>query len=179
MSQIIKSVASTPSVPTAFVTDSGTVIPSANTVNVNGGSTSANSNNGIQVIANPTGSNNEVIQLTNRFQGTTTTVGAVTNTVITFPLGATPGTYFFEFLVSGFNASGPAGAGYQTYTTIRTSGSAGHVIGDTDSITHEDASLLLTTANATVSGNNMIFQVGGVAGLTIDWNVVGSYILVT
>lgn len=40
-----------PDVPTAFVTDSGTVIPSFNVVNVNGGP-------GIEVIANPNGSNN-------------------------------------------------------------------------------------------------------------------------
>lgn len=60
MSQIIKSVTAgslPPSVPTSFVTDIGTVIPSANTVNVNGGP-------GVQVIANPNGSNNMEILLT-------------------------------------------------------------------------------------------------------------------
>ena len=46
-----------PSVPTSFVTDSGTVIPAANIVNINGG-------NGIQVVANPNGSNNILINLT-------------------------------------------------------------------------------------------------------------------
>lgn len=46
-----------PSVPTSFVTDSGTVVPSGNIVNVNGGP-------GIQVIANTSGSNNMVINLT-------------------------------------------------------------------------------------------------------------------
>jgi hypothetical protein len=46
-----------PTVPTSFVTDSGTVIPAAHVVNVNGGS-------GVQVIANPDGSNNMVIRLT-------------------------------------------------------------------------------------------------------------------
>lgn len=60
MSQFYQGVSSgslPPSVPTSFVTDSGTVIPSSNTVNVNG-------SDGVQVIANPNGSNNMVIKLT-------------------------------------------------------------------------------------------------------------------
>jgi hypothetical protein len=59
MSQVIKNLASgpvPPSVPTSFVTDSGTVIPAANIVNVNG-------TNGVTVSANPNGSNNMVISL--------------------------------------------------------------------------------------------------------------------
>ena len=47
-----------PVVPTSFVTDLGTVIPAANIVNVNGG-------NGVQVVANPNGSNNMVINVIN------------------------------------------------------------------------------------------------------------------
>jgi hypothetical protein len=47
-----------PSVPTSFVTDNGTVIPAANIVNISGGP-------GIEVVANPTGSNNLVINQTN------------------------------------------------------------------------------------------------------------------
>lgn len=180
MSQIIKTLTSggpiPPIIPTSFVTDSGTVIPAANVVNINGGSTTANNSNGIQVIANPNGSNNEVVQLTNRFNGTATTIGATTADVITFPLGIVPATYFFNFTTAVFNASTPAGAGYDTYTTVMTDGVTATIIGDTDAITHESPALVATTAQVEVSGNNAIFRVGGVGGLTINWVIVGNYV---
>jgi hypothetical protein len=183
MSQIYKSLSSSGpipgNIPTSFVTDNGTVIPSGNSANINGGSTTSNNNNGITVIANTTGSNNEVVQLTNRFQGSTTTVGATTSNAITFILPAIPATYFFNYAVAAFNASTPAGAGYETYTTVRTNGTTATIIGDTDAIVHEDSALNATTAQVAVSGNTVLFQVGGVTGLTIDWNVVGTYIVAT
>lgn len=46
-----------PSVPTSFVTDNGTAIPASHVININGGP-------GIEVIANLTGSNNILIELT-------------------------------------------------------------------------------------------------------------------
>lgn len=61
MSQVIKNLASgpvPPSVATSYVTDSGTAIPSANVLNVNGG-------NGITTSANPNGSNNLLITVIN------------------------------------------------------------------------------------------------------------------
>ena len=45
-----------PEVPTSFVTDSGTVVAALNIINVNG-------DPGVQVIANPNGSNNMLIKL--------------------------------------------------------------------------------------------------------------------
>jgi len=60
MSQFYQGVVSgslPPSVPTSFVTDSGTVIPAGNIVNVTGGP-------GVEVIADPNGSNNMVINIT-------------------------------------------------------------------------------------------------------------------
>lgn len=60
MSQFFQSISDSnlpPDVPTSFVTDSGTVIPDSHIVNVNG-------DIGITVIANPNGSNNMLIQLT-------------------------------------------------------------------------------------------------------------------
>lgn len=60
MSQFFQGVTSgslPPSVPTSFITDSGTVVPAGNIVNVTGG-------DGVEVIASPNGSNNMVINLT-------------------------------------------------------------------------------------------------------------------
>jgi hypothetical protein len=169
-----------PSVPTEFVADDSTIaVPAGNILNVLSRDNGINNLNGIQTTANPNLSNNLYVQLTNRVHGTTTTVGAVTSNAITFPLGATPGTFFLTFTVAVFNASTPAGAGYETYTTIRTDGTTATVIGDTDSITHEDPVLVASNAQVVVSGNNVIFQVTGVAGLSVDWTVVGTYLEAT
>lgn len=168
-----------PSVATSYVTDDGTAVPSGNVLIVDGKTSTENNSNGIITKGGVvgTGTSNEVdIVLTNRFSASTSTVGAVTSDVITFPLGATPATYFLIVHVAVFNPSGPAGAGYETYTTVRTDGSAATIIDATDSITQEDASLIATTAEFVVSANNAIFRVGGVAGLTIDWVVVGTYV---
>lgn len=62
MSQITKTLTSgspiPPIIPTSFVTDSGTAIPAANIINVNGGT-------GVTVSANPNLSNNIIITLSN------------------------------------------------------------------------------------------------------------------
>ncbi len=156
----------------------GPVSPTANNINVIGGSSTVNNPLGFTVIGTPATST-ETFTLTNRFHNSATTIGATTADIITFALGATPGCFFFNFGVSVFNASTPAGAGYETYTTVRTDGATATIIGDTDSITHEDAALITTIAQVVVSGNNVIFRVTGVAGLTIDWQLVGNYIEAT
>lgn len=168
-----------PEVATNYITDvNSPAVPSLNTLNVFGGTVTTDNPKGIQTDGS-SGSNTLTVELTNRIQGTATTVGASTTNVVTFPLGATPGTYFFNVTVAAFEPSTPAGAGYDTFTTIRTDGSAGTIIGDTDSIVHEDAALVATNAEFVVSTNSAIFQVTGVAGLTIDWVIVGTYIKVT
>lgn len=127
MSQFfVSSVSSTPQVPTSFVTDNGTVIPAGNVVNVNGGS-------GVQVIANPNGSNNMVInlteiapgyvQVTGVFGGTTYTVGATdyfiscdtTGGVVTIKLPNVP-TSSRQFIVK--DRTGNAAANNIIITTV-------------------------------------------------------------
>lgn len=175
MSQFYQGVTSgslPPSVPTSFVTDSGTVIPAGNVVNINAGTSTSNNPNGLSVIANPTGSNNEVVQLTNRAVGSVTTVGAVSSPVITLPLGATPGTYTFDIVIAGFATAGPGsplGAGFTIVGAVRTTGAAAVVI-PTQSLDHfEEGALSASSSVIAVSGNNVLVNVTGVSGFTIDW----------
>lgn len=105
----------------------------------------------------------------NPYEGTGQTIGAVTANLITIPLGATPTTYSIECRVAGFESTTPAGATYLLVAGFRTTGIAATLIGTVDRTTNEDAALLLCNANMIASGNNVIIQVTGVAGLTINW----------
>lgn len=60
-----------PTVPTSFVTDDGTAIPVANILNVNG-------DTGVTVSANPNGSNNVLISITNVADNYVNVVGPTT-----------------------------------------------------------------------------------------------------
>ena len=162
-----------PDVPTSFVTDSGTAVPALNILNVLGNDSTANNANGIST----TGSGNTVtVVLSNRLQGTVTTVGAVTGDAITFSLGATPGAYKFVFSIVGFNSATPAGAGYDIDAAARTTGAAATVISTPDGDEDEDAAFIAADWDIIASGNNIIVRMTGVAGLTINWSVVGYYV---
>lgn len=189
MSQIYKTLTSggpiPPNIPTSFVTDSGTVVPAANVVNINGGTSTVNNSNGIKVIANPNGSNNEVIQLTNRATGSVTTTGAISANVITLALGAVPGVYTFDISVAGFANAGigsPLGCGFTIVGSVRTTGAAAILI-PTQVVDHFEEGTLGTAPQVTsvlsVSGNNALVTVtgksDGVAGFVIDWVATLTY----
>ena len=168
-----------PNVPTSFVTDSGTVIPAANVVNINGGSTPNNVANGIQVIANPTGSNNEVVQLTNRITGSATTTDGTTPMILySFPLGAVAGTYLFTQNVVAYNKTAGLGAVYVGFRGIRTNGGAGFLINSNIALEGEEGLFSLAEVVNGIAGNNATLTVTGLAGQTIDWYTVTTYILV-
>lgn len=179
MSQIIKSISSVPippTIPTSFVTNSGTAVPAANILNDVGGSSTLNNNNGIRT----TGSGNTVTtSLTNRITGSGTTVGAVTADIATFSLGATPGAYNFELKIIAYTTTGPAASGFTILGTMRTSGISATLVSTPDETPVEDISLIACDVDMIASGNNLIVRVLGVAGLTINWRLLATYIFVS
>lgn len=192
MSQIYKAVTAgslPPSVPTSFVTDvNSPSIPIANVENIFGGTSTVNNTNGIRTDGS-SGSNTITIQLTNRAVGSVITTGAVTSSVITLPLGATPGVYTFEIVVSGFAKTGigtPLGCGFTIVGSVRTTGASAILI-PTQVVDHFEEGALGTPSQVTavlaVSGNNALVNVtgksDGAAGFVIDWQASLTYTLAT
>lgn len=168
-----------PSVATSYVTDTNSpAIPAANILNVLGNDTTQNNVSGIRTDGS-SGGNTLTVQLTNRLQGTGTTIGATTADLVTFSLGATPGSYNFELKVVGFDAVTPSATGFTVIGTMRTTGAAATLVGTPDETVVEDIAMLTCDVDMVVSGNNLIIRTTGVAGLTIDWNTVATYVFVS
>ena len=159
----------------------GPVPPTANNINQVGGTSSINDPNGITVIGSP-GTSTLTFTLTNRISGNAVSVGAVTTSVITFPLSATPGTYTFDVSIAGFAIAGvgvPLGAGYTIVGAVRSDGATATLLPSEAIDSFEEGALAGNAASLAVSGNSVLIQVSGVAGYTIDWNGVGSYVFVS
>jgi hypothetical protein len=174
-------VSSSPAVPTSFVTQDGTAVPVANVLIINGLDSTENNANGIITKGGVvgTGTANEVdVVITNRLQGSGSTVGAVTTQIATMPLGATPGNYAFQVYASGYTTTGPAGTAYSIVSSIRTNGATATLIATSDETFVEDASLAASDLQVDVSGNNVVINATGIVGITIDWNVVCTYIFI-
>lgn len=166
-----------PSVPTSFVTDDGTAVPAANILNVNGVDSTENNANGILTRANPNASNNLEIIISNRLQGTGTTVGATTSPIITF----TPtviGTYAVEARVAAYNTTSSLGAGYSMFAAIRFDGVNSNLTGTPDRIVNEEGTMTNANCTITVSGANILINGVGYAAQTINWSAVALYTFV-
>ena len=181
-----------PNVPTTFTADAGSAVPAANILIITADDITGNNQSGIQSVAGagqtggdgmPLAANELQVQLTNRIQGSGSTVGAATADLITFDLGATPGVYTFDVRVSAFESTTPAGAGYSLFYAFRTTGAAATLIDNTDRINHEEAAITGANALAVASGNNVVIRVTGVsdggAGYNINWNADGYYTFVS
>ncbi len=178
MSQVIKNLASgpvPPAVATSFVTDvNSPAIPDLNILNVPGGTTTANVANGIRTDGS-SGSNTLTIQLTNRLAGAVVTTNATPTTLLTFPLGVAAGSYFFTVTMSAYDRTDTATGGYEVYGTFRTDGVTAVLVGDSDSIVHEDPALVAVDFEFVASANNALFQVTGIAAKTISWVALLTY----
>jgi hypothetical protein len=110
---------------------------------------------------------------------TTTTIGAVTNTLITIPI---PDNSTIEIIVrfSGFESTGPNGFGGYLQGVVRKGApTTGFVIGSNVASFYSDVPL--ATANGTLtidgSGDNALFSAVGVGGFTIDWTASATKVI--
>lgn len=178
MSQIfIPAASSSPKIPTSFVTDSGTAVAAANILNVPGATSTNNNLNGITTR----GSGNTLdVVLTNRITGTaTTTDGTTVTNLYSFDMGATPATYLFYVRVVAFDTTDSLSAAYASYRCVRTDGANGTLIGADTNFEIEEGAMSGVTISNTISGNNSIVTVQGLAGKTIHYVAVTEYQKVT
>ena len=164
-----------PAIPTSFVTDSGTAIPVANTLNIKARDTNENNDNGIRTKADPNGSDDLFIELTNRITGTITTTDATPTTLITLPLGAVAGTYIVEGDLTAYNTTDVAGASYTFVGAAVTDGATATEIGVENKNVFEQPAMTAADFALGVTGNDAFIQVTGIAGKTINWSALFTY----
>lgn len=120
------------------------------------------------------GTNTITFTLDGYTKGTGQTIGAATVDLITIALGATPTTYIVEAKIAGFEATTPAGCGYNIICTSRTTGAASSLVGTQDKIVEEEAALVGCDVNFVVAANNLILRATGTAGLTVNWSATAN-----
>jgi hypothetical protein len=163
-----------PTVATSYVTDvNSPAIPAANVLNVPGNNTTINNVNGIQTDGS-SGSNTLTVELTNRLQGSITTVGIANGNIVTFT-PPTIGTYAIEFRIAAYNTTSLLGAGYSLFGAIRFDGVNSNLCDLFDPIDNEEGTMTNTGLNVIVSGSSTILQATGYLGQTINWSAVGLY----
>lgn len=181
MSQIYKSSLSgpvPPSVATSYTTNNGTAVPLANVLLIKAKESSENNDNGIIAKGGVvgTGTSNEVdIVLTNRVTATVTTNDATPTTLLSFSLGSTPGTIIAEGDITAYNLTDLAGASYTFVGAAVTTGVVGTEIGVENKNVFEQPAMMAADFSLSVSGNNALIVVTGIAGKTIDWSCLFNF----
>ena len=174
-----------PSVSEQFNTQNGNAVPLAHILIVNGANSTENNTNGIITKGGVvgTGTSNEVdVVLTNRITGSATTsdgLGQTRNLTTPFSI-ATVGTYSFNVIVAAYDTTDGASLGSQTFIVVRTTGATSTIVGQLDTFEAADAAILNTSTviNVSASGNTLTVQVTGIAGKTIDWTCVATYVYI-
>lgn len=189
MSQIYKASASIsplpPAVPTSFNTQDGNAVPSGNVLLVNAYDSTEDNDNGIvtkggAAAGDPpgTGVSNEMdIYLTNRATSSVTTANATPTTALTFSLASAgaDGVYMIDGTVVAYDVTDTAGGAYTFVSGARTIAGVGTEIGTEFKDVLEEAAMAAADFSVSVSGNNFIVTVVGIAAKTINWNVSLTY----
>jgi len=161
-----------PSVATSYVTDSGTAIPSGNILNIVTNDSNINNDNGIQSI----GSGNTVtVRLTNRITGSITTTDATPTTLLSVPLGSTPGVYIVQGDITAYNTTDLEGASYTYVGAATTNGVTAVEIAIENKDLFEQISMVASDFTIAVSGNSAFIEVVGLVGKTINWSALFTY----
>ena len=173
MSQIYKNLSSgplPPTVPTTFETDvNSPSIPAANILITTGGETTDNNLVGIQTYGDA-GGNTWTVQLTNRATGQLSTNDATPTTIISFPLAASATVYVINGEIVGHNTTDAAGAAYDFTAGVITDGTTASLMAPPDIATKiEMAAMETADIGVSVSGNNLLIRVTGVAGKVVSW----------
>lgn len=157
------------------------VPPTANNLNLVGGSSSADNHFGIATSGN-IGTSTETVSLTNRAfnPSVVTTTNLVTQTLLTFPLGASLGTFKFHMDIVAYDTVNLLSAGYTIANlVVRKDGVATAQIIGTGAIDVEEEGLLVNdNVLFSVVGNDLVFTVQGINPSVINWNCLLTYIFV-
>jgi len=172
LSQITKPLTSAGPIPPIIATtytadDATTATPAANNLNLLTSDAIANDDDGIRSTAS---GSSVYTQLTNRQTGTISTTDATLTTIQTFAMGATPGTVNVWGNVQGYASVGPQGASYGFSGAFLTDGASATEIASEYHDEFETAGFVDGDIFLTSSGNNVLVQVQGPAALSVNWN---------
>jgi hypothetical protein len=174
--QIINLPASSPSVPTQFTADDGTLaIPVANNLNLYADQSSENNNAGIVTSAIPDLSDTIYIRLTNRVNSVVITSDATPTELLSFPLGVFPGVILAEGSIIAYDALNNAGAAYTFVGAAVTDGVTGTEISIENKNVFEQALLSAIDFDLSIVGNNAVITVTGLPGVAIQWSCFFTY----
>ena len=193
MSQIYKTLVSggpvPPEIPTSFPTNDGTAVPAANVLIIDAYDSEENDVNGITAkggvaAGDPpgAGATNQVsIYLTNRFTGSVNTNDDTPEVLlVSFNLGATPGTYLFRTYVTVFNVTSNLSSAYTFQTCFRTDGATSTKISTGNLFVSEEGAMI----NAAVGldntpANTYTLLVTGLPASVIHWKSLTDFTFVS
>lgn len=162
-----------------YVFDDGSGVPVNHVFNIKGAALSTDTVNGIYTRANPDGSINGEVALTNRLNGTATSTNGSTENIISFTLSSMVSKcYRFNIDIIGRDTDSGDCVGYTLLATFKTNGATANIVSVPYIDNDEDASLLDASINMVGSGNDAVLQVTGVADRTISYRATGYYVVV-